>query len=327
MTAERPKWPSPSADGADTSIRSVSSADTVYASSVDPERNAVTLGEAVQAARGRLIAAGIAPDEAALDAELLARHELGWDRAAFLSRLRETAEGEWQRVYDSLVERRLRREPLAYIRGVQEFWGRDFLVSPAVLIPRPETEIIVEEALGFIDRQKVLQTEPILADVGTGCGCLAVTLAAECPKVRIFATDVSLAALAVASQNALRHGVDGRITFLHGPHLDPIVGPLHLVVANPPYIADRDAASLPPEVAEYEPHEALFAGIDGLREVRALTARAATRLMPDGVLIVEIGAGQVEAVRCVVSGTPGLSLVRVRSDLQGIPRTAVIAVA
>ncbi|MFN2446547.1 MAG: peptide chain release factor N(5)-glutamine methyltransferase [Vicinamibacterales bacterium] len=284
----------------------------------------MTLGEAVQAARGRLVAAGIAPDEAARDAELLVRHALGWDRATYLTRTREEVIACWHDAYAPLIERRARREPVAYIRGLQEFWGRELLVSPAVLIPRPETELVVEEAITWIGRRNASSGTLLVADVGTGSGCLAITLAAECSDARVFATDISAAALEVATANARRHGVADRITFLHGPYLESLAESVSLIVANPPYVAETDAHRLQPEIVAYEPHEALFGGTDGLRDVHALLAGAAARLVEGGALIMEIGPGQAEDVRRAVSETPGLSLTGLRRDLQGIPRTAVM---
>lgn len=163
-----------------------------------------------------------------------------------------------------------------------------------------------------------------IADIGTGSGCLAISLAAECPDLRVTATDVSEAALAVASGNATRHGVRSRLTFLLGPYFDPLVGAIDLAVANPPYVAARDTEALQIEVRAHEPAAALFGGEDGLRNIRTLVAEAGVRLAPGGALIMEIGAGQDEDVRRAVHGTPGLSLVGIRQDLQGIPRTAVM---
>lgn len=285
----------------------------------------MTLGEAVQAARTRLVAAGIASDTAARDAALLARHALGIDHAAFLARTRDPADEAWRRAFDDLVDRRAAREPIAYIRGVQEFWGREFLVSPAVLIPRPETELIIEEALAWRrDGYGRTVRAPAIVDVGTGSGCLAVTIAAEWPDVNVVATDISGPALVIAAHNARRHGVDDRVTFLEGAYLDPVDGVVDLVLANPPYVPQGDAAGLQPEVVAHEPATALFGGGDGLRDIRALVVRASERLSPRGVMLMEIGAGQEASVIEAVGAMPALSLARIRCDLQGIARMAVI---
>jgi release factor-specific protein-(glutamine-N5) methyltransferase len=225
--------------------------------------------------------------------------------------------------YERLVARRAAREPMAYIRGVQEFYGREFVVSPAVLIPRPETEFVVEEALACL-READAPPAPRVVDVGTGSGCIAVTIALEWPTARLVGTDISDRALVVAQANAQRHGVDARVAWRHGSYLVGLAPPLDLVVSNPPYVADHYAPALAPEVGRYEPHTALFGGRDGLRDVRALARQSAERLRPGGWLVTEIGDAQADAVRALVEGVPGLTLVRLRSDLHGIPRVAVV---
>jgi release factor glutamine methyltransferase len=289
----------------------------------------MTVGDAVRAARARLVAAGIAEEEASLDAALLAMQLLHCDRATLITRGRERASAQFLFELDMLVRRRESREPMAYIRGVQEFWGRDFIVSPAVLIPRPETELIVEEALRLRSLERhvaqPLGPVPLIVDVGTGSGCLAVTLACEWPDARVVATDISDAALGIARENARRHDVESRIRFVAQPYLADVDEPIDLVVANPPYVAGADLSALQPEVRDHEPRAALFGGADGLREVRAILHDASTRLARNGRLLMEIGAGQADAVGVAVHGTPGLSLLDIRADLQGIPRVAIIA--
>lgn len=281
------------------------------------------IGDAVRAARARLVAAGIGEHEAALDAASLTMQVLHCDRASLLTRDRESIPPGFHDDLELLLRRREAREPMAYIRGSQEFWGRDFIVSSAVLIPRPETELIVEEALRF--RTARDGADPLIVDVGTGSGCLAVTLACEWPDARIVATDVSDAALDVARENARRHQVERRIRFVARPYLAEVDEPIDLIVANPPYVAESDQSSLQPEVRLYEPHTALFGGVDGLRDVRAILQAASTQLTRDGRLLVEIGLGQADALRAAVLGTPSLSLLDLRADLQGIPRVAICA--
>jgi release factor glutamine methyltransferase len=288
----------------------------------------MTLGDAVRAARARLIDAGVPEHEAALDAAGLAMHALQCDRAALLTRDRDPAPHGFHDKFEPLLRRREAREPMAYIRGVQEFWGRDFSVSPAVLIPRPETELVIEEALAWRrDRSVAASASPLIADIGTGSGCLAVTLACEWPDARLVATDISEAALQVARENARRHGVDGRIQFRRGTYLAGIGAPIDLIVANPPYVADEERGWLQPEVRDHEPREALFGGTDGLRDARAILALAPSALVVDGRLLMEIGAGQADAVREAVRGIPCLLLLEIRTDLQGIPRVAVCVTA
>lgn len=278
------------------------------------------LHERLAEARLTLIQAGIAAEEAALDAEVLARHVLDCDRATLLTRARDPLPSAFTRLFQGLVSRRARREPLAYIVGHREFWGLEFDVTPAVLIPRPETELIVEEALASLPRRDLVRH---IVDVGTGSGCLAVTLAVEFPAARITATDTSRDALAVAYRNAERHNVFGRITFTQADVLENISGLADLIVSNPPYVPAGDAATLQPEVRDYEPTEALYGGPDGLDVIRKLLAGASPALASGGWLIIEFGFGQEAGVRDAAQRA-GWTVVRIRSDLQGIPRVAVL---
>jgi release factor glutamine methyltransferase len=271
-------------------------------------------------ARTVLMQAGIAADEAALDAEVLARHVLDCDRATLLTRARDPLPTAFNRLFQALVARRADREPVAYIVGHREFWGLDFDVSPSVLIPRPETELIIEEALLSLPRRDAVRH---IVDVGTGSGCLAVTLAVEFPAARITATDMSHDALAVAYRNAEKHNTLGRMTFVHADLLQGVQPAADLIVSNPPYVAASDAATLPPEVGRYEPASALYGGEDGLDVILELFGSAQPQLAPGGWLIVEFGFGQDAAVRDIAQRT-GWTIVRLRSDLQGIPRVAVL---
>ena len=276
-----------------------------------------TLHERIADARETFVAAGIDPAEAAADAEVLARHVLGWDRARFLTYVREPAPPGFDDAFTPLVARRRAREPVAHITGHREFWGLDFEVTPDVLTPRPETELIVEEALALY-----LDWKPeLIVDVGTGSGCLAIALALEFPRAELIATDVSTAALDVARRNAVRHGVNNRIAIVR-TDLFPCVGQIDLIVSNPPYVSERDAASLSPEVRDHEPHAALFGGPDGLSVYRRLLPEARELSEQEGTLIVEVGYDQEAAVTRLAAAS-GWSLVRARKDLKGIPRTLV----
>jgi release factor glutamine methyltransferase len=275
--------------------------------------------EALATARRALSEAGIPAGDAALDAEVLARHALGWDRAALIARGREEPTPGFEQRYAELIARRAAREPVAYIVGMREFWNRDFEVTRDVLIPRPETELIVEEAL---DDARTWAPATIV-DVGCGSGCIAVTLAAELPRVHVIATDVSAAALDVARRNAERHRVADRLTFVVTDLLDRVSGPFDLIVSNPPYMSPEIEPTLQPEVAWYEPRQALYAGGDGLDAYRRLFPAAAERLADEGLLVVEFGFGQEADVRDLAR-TAGLTVTRVSADLQGIPRVAVI---
>jgi release factor glutamine methyltransferase len=285
-----------------------------------------TLRDFVLAARPRLAAAGIEPTEAALDAALLARHVLGWDLAQFIADGTETAPEGFPEAFESVVSRRERREPMSAITRRREFWGLEFEVGPEVLAPRPETEIIVEEAiacLGGAERDD--NPGPLIVDIGTGSGCLAVCLAREIPAAKVIATDISPAAICIAARNAERHGVSDRVEFRQTSLVDGVAGPAALIVSNPPYIPAGDIAGLPPEVRAWEPRQALDGGLDGLEVIRALVAVAPRVLAPGGWLIMEFGFGQRDAVTALLRGSR-LELVRVVNDLQQIPRTLVARV-
>ena len=281
----------------------------------------MTVVERVGAATSRLVAAGLAPDVAALDAEVLARHVLGWDRAAYVCNRRDAAPRGFGTAYEAALDRRAGREPVASILGRREFWGLELEVGPGVLTPRPETELLVEEALRLA--AEAPRAARLLADVGTGSGCVAIALATELPAARIIATDVSAAALAVARRNAAGHGVEHRIAWVRTSCLDGVCAAPDVIVANPPYVPDGDIAGLPPEVRDFEPRLALAGGPDGLEVVRRLLDAAAGRLAPGGHLVLELGSGQAPAARDAVAARPQLALVRVRRDLQGIARTLV----
>jgi release factor glutamine methyltransferase len=270
-------------------------------------------------ARARLIAAGIPADDAAVDVDLYARTILGWDKATLLARQREATPSSLEPQFSEWIARREQREPTAYIVGRREFWGREFLVTPAVLVPRPETELIVEETLplaGGLD-------DPRIADIGTGSGIIAVTLACELAAARIVATDVSSDALDVARDNARRLCVADRVEFVNTSYLAGVNGPFHLIVANPPYVKDGDKSALARDV-RHEPDVALFGGPDGLRDVSGALDAAIEKLMPGGWFVMEFGFGQEDDVRRLVRSRPSLHLAHVRDDLQGIARTAVI---
>ena len=279
----------------------------------------LTIHDLVQGARDRFMNAGISADLAALDAEVLARQVLGWDRARFLTERNETASSVFLLKYEPLVARRERREPVSYILGSREFWGLPFEVGPDVLIPRPETEFIVEEALKLVARE----SNPIIVDVGTGSGCIAIALARELPFARLIATDLSRHALDVARRNAERHGVASHITFVETSFLDGVEAGVDLVVSNPPYVPSISEPGLTPEVRDYEPPVALFGGEDGLDGLRKVLEGAAVKVSPGGWLVMEFGCGQDDCVADLVAGVDGLDLVTIRHDLQDIPRTVV----
>ena len=279
----------------------------------------ISLFEKMAHARARLVAAAVRPEDAAVDVDVYVRTILGWDKATLVTRLRESSPDGLEPRFSEWISRRERREPTAYILGTREFWGRDFLVTPAVLVPRPETEFIVEEAIPLVHDIAV----PRVADIGTGSGILAVTLAAELPAAEVVATDLSGDALDVARQNAERLGVADRVTFIKTSYLDDVDGIFDLVVANPPYVRDGDKIALSRDV-RHEPEVALFGGPDGLRDVGGVLDAAVQRVKPGGWFVMEFGYGQEDDVCRLVGARASLRLQRVRDDLQGIARTAVI---
>jgi release factor glutamine methyltransferase len=280
-----------------------------------PDINAI-----VADARRRFRAAGISHDEAALDARLLAQHVLGWSAATLLTHGDETMPDTTRAAYEGLVLRRIEREPLAYIVGVREFWNLDIEVNRAVLIPRPETELLVEAAVDICDRTQPLR----IADVCTGSGCLAVALGREFPRASLVASDTSDAALAVANRNLSRHGMLSRAQCIQADLFHGLPHVFDLIVANPPYVPTVDASGLQPEVRRFEPALALFAGENGLQVIRRLVQQAPEALASDGFLMFEFGAGQAEAVESAVAQVGSLSLIDVRRDLQDLPRVAIV---
>ncbi|HEY1308955.1 MAG TPA: peptide chain release factor N(5)-glutamine methyltransferase [Vicinamibacterales bacterium] len=281
----------------------------------------MTLFEVLAAARLRLIAAGIPADDATVDVPLFASTILGWDRARLIAEHARAAPSSLEPRFSQWIARRVSHEPTAYIVGHREFWGLDFHVTPAVLIPRPETELIVEEALAIV-RAAALDA-PRIADIGTGSGNLAVSLAHSIAGARVTATDISAAALAVARQNAKTHAVDTRITFVETAHLAGIGDRFDLIVANPPYIREGDRSTLSRGVLQ-EPAAALFGGPEGLGAIEGVLDAATRSLKTGGWLAMEFGFGQEGDLRDRVAARPTLRLDHIRADLQGIPRTAII---
>jgi release factor glutamine methyltransferase len=251
------------------------------------------------------------------DAELLLLHVLGIDRASLIAYperlLSDTQLAQFQR----LVERRKRFEPIQYITGEREFYGLRFSVTPDVLIPRPETEHLVEAALERIPADRPFE----IADVGTGSGAIAVALAVARPMAKIAALDISTAALEVAKRNATAHGVAERVRFLESDLLEAVAErAFDMIVSNPPYIGDAERETLDAEVREFEPAGALFAGPSGLEIYERLIPQAAERLREGGWLLLEIGAGQESPLRRLLPDWSGVGFV---DDLQGIPRVAL----
>ena len=274
------------------------------------------------AARDRLRQAGLDADEATADARVLAQRALGWDHATLLARAREPSPARFPAAYEALLARRTRREPVAQIVGRREFWGLDFLVTRDVLTPRPESELLVEEALAWL--RSTTRPHPMVADVGTGSGCLVTAIAVEAPSAWGVAIDIAEPALAVARRNAERIGVADRIVWRRGSLLDGLDDEVDLVVANLPYVPAGDIPALAPEVREYEPVTALDGGPDGLDLVRAVMRQAPVAVRSGGRLLLEVGVGQADAVTDLARATATLTPVGVRQDLQGIPRVVIV---
>ncbi len=274
-----------------------------------PMRTDVLLSAAIE----RLAAAGV--DTPRLDAEILLARASGVSRTSLFTWPEKEITEEACAQFESWLERRIRHEPVAYLLGDQEFYGRLFGVSPAVLIPRPETEHIIEVVLG-------LSSIPHrIVDVGTGSGCIAVTLALELEGVELCAVDISDEALGVARENIGRHGVEARVTCCQSDLLSAggLDGPFDLVVSNPPYVESTYLADMQPDVADYEPHQALFAGESGLDVIERLAAQAYERLSPGGALVMEFGAGQHDQVVDLLV-SQGYTEVTLTRDLSGHPR-------
>jgi len=283
----------------------------------------LTLAMARQALADQFRQAGI--DSADADARLLIAHALGIDRTAIMTNGERALTAQERLTLDALTERRMAHEPVARIFGVKEFWSLPLHISPAVLVPRPETETVVEAALDFIARGG-LRTEALrILDIGTGSGALLLALLSELPNGRGTGTDISTPALGVARVNAERLGLASRCTFVTCDIATDLPGPFDVIVSNPPYIAHDEIATLAPEVRDYDPALALDGGSDGLDGYRAIALDARRLLAPGGRLIVELGAGQEPAV-CTLFTDAGLTVGATRNDLAGIPRALGVSV-
>ncbi len=231
-----------------------------------------------------------------LTAEVLLSHQLDMDRVKLYLNLDQPLHESEISGYRRLIRRRVGREPLQYITGVQEFWSMDFMVDSRVLIPRPETELLVEEGVKRLQHEPVIETGPRILDLGTGSGILAVALAKEIPRARIQATDISAGAVSVARLNAEKHGVLNQIEFKQGDLWLPVKssGDFDLIVSNPPYVSVREYETLPPEVRDYEPRVALDGGDRGMQPIRRIIKGAPAFLRPGGWLLLEMSPPQTE---------------------------------
>ena len=261
--------------------------------------------------------------DASIEAEALMRHVLGLDRAGFFTSLEERlADGRIEEVLD-LVRRRLDGTPLAYILGHREFYGLEFAVDRHVLIPRQETELLVDQVLQFAsDRER---EGPLrVADVGAGSGAVGVSVAVHVPQATVYATDISREALQVADVNRHRHGVESRLHLVQGDLLQGLCGAFDVIVSNPPYIRSRDMAGLAAEVGR-EPPRALDGGADGLAVTERLLRQASSRLRPGGLVLVEIAADQLDPTLALAERTLPGARVSYTRDLLGLPRVVSAA--
>ena len=281
---------------------------------------AVNVRTALRDAMARMRSADV-PSHA-LSAELLLMHVLDCDRAWLYAHPEAPLDAEAVRRYFELVTQRAAGTPTQYLTGKQEFRGLEFEVTPAVLIPRPETEHIVEVAVEHLGKARTNELLRI-ADVGTGSGCIAVALAHEFPRAEIFATDISAAALEVAARNAARHNMAERVHFIECNLLDAFAserGTFDMIVSNPPYVSRNEEARLQREVRDHEPHAALFCGVTGTEIYAPLIDQAAGLVKPGGFLALEIGYGALDRVRSLLDEFPAWTEIRVANDLAGIPR-------
>ena len=270
--------------------------------------------QALGRARGILAEKSI--DDAPLEGELLLRHVLGVSRPQFYLDLDDELSPEQYEALRQLIKRRLSGEPAAYITSHCEFYSLDFHVDPRVLIPRPESELLVEAALGLA------QNHPLsaIAEVGTGSGAIAISLALELPGTNIYATDISAPALEVARINCQRHGVTDRVFLLQGDMLDPLPEPVDLIIANLPYVRKSELSAV-----RFEPLLALDGGSDGLGKIRRLCRQLGGKLRPGGFLLLEIGEGQGVAVTTLLQTIFPNGKIRLMPDLSGIERVVSLS--
>jgi release factor glutamine methyltransferase len=275
----------------------------------------VKLAEALN--RSRAILAQSAIEDAPLEAELLLRHTLKIDRTRLYLDLEKELSPQDEKALRELVERRLGGEPAAYIIGHREFYGLEFYVNQNTLIPRPESELLVETALRLAQNQPVSN----IADIGTGCGAIAISLALELPEAKIYATDISLAALEVAAINCQRHGVADRVSLLPGDMLEPLPEPVDLIIANLPYVRQSE---LNPS---FEPLLALDGGAEGTASIARLCRQARSKIAEGGSMLLEIGAGQSQTITALLESLFPDSEIEVFQDLSGIERVISLSLA
>jgi release factor glutamine methyltransferase len=272
--------------------------------------------QALVRARGILAESDI--EDASLEGEVLLRHVLGISRSQLYTDLDIELGPAQERALNEMLERRRRGEPSAYITGHREFYGLDFYVDSNVLVPRPETELLVEKAIELARNHPVTT----IADIGTGCGAIAVSLAVNLPGVSVYATDLSPAALEVARKNCRRHGIAGRVVLLRGNLLEPLTGPVDIIVANLPYVREADLSRV--GALSYEPALALDGGVEGLDVTTILCRQASEKLHKGGSLLLEIGEGQAGSVTNILRDVFPTGMIDIQRDLAGLERMVVL---
>jgi release factor glutamine methyltransferase len=275
----------------------------------------LTLKQALRRAREVLSQNGV--EDAPLESELLLRHILKIDRVGLYIDLEKELTPRQEQAFLNLLKRRLSGEPAAYITGHREFYGLEFRVSPDVLIPRPESELLVEKTIAIAKNRPL----PLIADIGTGSGAIAISLALELPRAKVYANDISAAALKTARLNCRRHGVADRVLLLKGNLLEPLPEPVDIIVANLPYVRQSE---LNPQS---EPPLALDGGADGTEIIEKLCRQAEGRLKPGGWLLLEIGQGQGEAVRAILHNIFPGGTIELFPDLAGIERVVLLSLS
>ena len=280
------------------------------------------LGDALQSATQTLLRKGI--DDASAEAEILLGHVLGMSKTQLYTEPEKALTSTEISQLWSLIQRRLNHEPAAYILGHCEFYGIDLLLDCHTFIPRPETELLVEQAVELAHRISQPGKGITIADVGTGCGAIAVSLAMALPQAQIYATDISARALQVAEMNCQRHAVSSHVELLQGNLLEPLSQPVDMIVANLPYIKDCEFKDLSPEIIDFEPTSALAGGLDGLDEIQRMLEQMPGKLSREGSFLLEIGQGQGRVVTSLIKGQFQQANIELISDLGGIERVVKV---
>jgi release factor glutamine methyltransferase len=284
----------------------------------------MTSNKALHLVTNMLSAAKI--DDACFEAELLLRHLLGISKAQLYCEPERMLTEEEMINLQYLVKRRLSHEPAAYILRCCEFYGIDFYIDQRALIPRPETELLVEEAIRFAHYHSSSGDKLIVADVGTGSGVVAISLAIALPEARIYAMDISASALQVANINCQCHQVNEQVTLLHGDLLGPLPEPVNVIVANLPYIKNGELKTLSPEITNFEPMIALDGGEDGLDRIRSLLDQTLGKIRPQGCLLLEIGQEQEEMVKSLIHNRFPKAMIQLIPDLGGVERVVKVTI-